>query len=186
MTNWVALLLAIFPAAGVVWQFRPRRKTSSDARSPLVLEPALAVPLAKHYPFFAQIRQALAAEDSRYLTEMAPARIAKRAIRERRAVARSFLKGLREDFLNLARLGRTIAALSPSVSHEQETERLILQVRFHALYALVWLRLSTGNLPLHQLQQLTELVEKLATRMEEAMSAVGALSAGRISGNVST
>ena len=175
------LLLAASVPAGLAWQFHPRRKMAPEADVSPAAGAAPPLPLAKHYPFFAQVRQALSAEDSRYLTEMAPPRIAKRAIRERRAIARGFLKGLREDFLNLARLGRTIAALSPSVSREQETERLVLLVRFHALYALIWFRLCIGNLPLHQLQDLTELVEKLATRMEEAMSEIGALSAGRLS-----
>jgi len=178
----MAILVTILFPAAAAWQFQPRRKASPEGGSPLVSDTGLALPLAKHYQFFAQIRQALSSEDARYVTETAPPRIAKRAIQERRAIAGSFLKGLREDFLNLARLGRAIAALSPTVSREQETQRLMLQIRFHALYALVWFRLSTGNLPLHQLQHLTELVEKLATRMEEAMAEVGALSAGRLSG----
>ena len=93
-----------------------------------------------------------------------------RRFARRRAVARRFLKGLHEDFSNLAKLGRIIAALSPEVSHEQETERLILSLKFQILYTLVWLRLSTGNLPLQQLEHLTGLVGRLATRMDEAMA----------------
>ena len=107
-----------------------------------------ALPTAKHLRYFPQIRQALSAADSQYLMENAPPHVAKQALRERRAVARRFLKGLHEDFSNLARLGRIIAALSPEVSREQETERLILSLKFQILYTLVWLRLSTGNLPL--------------------------------------
>ena len=77
----------------------------------------------------------------------------------------------------MRRLGRIIAALSPEVSHEQETERLMLSLKFQILYALVWLRLSTGNLPLQQLESLTGLVGRLATRMDQAMAKVSALSA---------
>jgi len=93
-----------------------------------------------------------------------------------------FLKGLHEDFSNLARLGRIIAALSPEVSREQETERLILSLKFQILYTLVWLRLSTGNLPLDQLAHLTGLVGRLSTRMDEAMAEISALSAGPMPG----
>src|SRR5260370_41660069 len=107
-----------------------------------------ALPTAKHFGYFPQIRRALSSADSHYLRETAPPHVAKQALRERRAVARGFLKGLHEDFSNLARLGRTIAALSPEVSREQETERLILSLKFQVLYSLVWLRLSAGNLPL--------------------------------------
>jgi hypothetical protein len=110
--------------------------------------------------------------------------VAKQALRERRAVARRSLMGLHEDFSNLARLGRIIAALSPEVSHKQETERLILGLKFQILYALVWLRLSTGNLPLEQLEHLTGLVGRLATRLDTAMTEISALSAGRLPGSL--
>jgi hypothetical protein len=142
------------------------------------------MPPAIHYAYFPQIRQALSAADTQYLMETAPRSEAKRALRQRRAVARRFLHGLREDFSNLSRLGRVIAALSPSVSHQQETERLVLQLKFHLLCALVWLRLSSGNLPVHQLEHLAVLVERLATRMDAAMSDINALSAGQLSGGI--
>jgi hypothetical protein len=77
-----------------------------------------------------------------------------------------------------------IAALSPEVSREQETERLILSLKFQILYTLVWLRLSTGNLPLQQLEHLTGLVGRLATRMDEAMAKISALSARPIPGGL--
>ena len=99
------------------------------------------------------------------------------ALRERRGVARQFLAGLRQDFSNLERLARMVAALSPVISSDQETERLVLGLQFRLLYAWVWLRLSTGLEPLQQLEQLTGLVGRLATRLEQAMAAVSALSA---------
>jgi hypothetical protein len=110
--------------------------------------------------------------------------VAKQALGERREIARQFLKGLHEDFSNLSRLGRIIAALSPEVSREQETQRLILSVKFQILYALVRLRLSTGNLPLAQLEDLTGLVGRLAARMDEAMAVITAQSAGQVSQRV--
>lgn len=156
----------------------------SGRKSPITTAPPFssldALPTAKHYGYFPQIRQALSDADAQFLRENAPPRVAKQALRERRAVARGFLKGLREDFSNLARLGRVIAALSPEISHRQETERLILSLKFQVLYSLVWLRLAAGNLPLEQLEHLTGLVGRLATRMDAAMAEISALSAGQL------
>jgi hypothetical protein len=112
--------------------------------------------------------------------------VAKRALRERRRIALGFLKGLREDFSDLARLGRIIAALSPELSHRQETERLMLTLKFQVLYSLVWLRLSTGSMPIEQLGHLTGMIGSLAARMDEAVAQIAALSAGeQISGSLS-
>jgi hypothetical protein len=141
-----------------------------------------ALPIAKHYLYFRQVRQALSAADTQYLMENAPLHVAKQALRDRRAVARRFLEGLHEDFSNLAKLGRIIAVMSPEVSREQETQRLVLSLKFQMLYALVWLRLSAGNLPLEQLEHLTGLVGMLAKRMDEAMSEINALSANPLPG----
>jgi hypothetical protein len=143
-----------------------------------------AFPTARHYAYFRQVLQALSVADSNYLRETAPPQVAKQALRERRAVARRFLEGLHEDFSNLTRLGRIVAALSPEISRKQETERLMLSVKFQILYILVWLRLSSGNLPLEQLEHLTGLVGRLATRLDAAMTEVSALSAGQLPGRI--
>jgi hypothetical protein len=162
----------------------PRQKSLGAADSSFTENGTESLPCAKHYTYFPQIRQALSAADSAYLLKHAPRQVAKQALRERRLVARQFLQGLHEDFSNLSRLGRIVAALSPEVSREQETERLLLSLKFQVLYALVWLQLSAGNLPLPQLEQLTGLVGRLATRMEEVMTEISALSAGRLSGQL--
>jgi hypothetical protein len=180
----IAILLAIALCAILVWLLIPRHKSSRTAPASFHPDAISALPTARHYGHFPQVRQALSAADSRYLLENAPSQVAKQALRERRAVARGFLKGLHEDFSNLAKLGRMIAALSPEVSREQETERLILSLKFQILYTLVWLRLSTGNLPLQQLEHLTGLVGRLATRMDEAMAKISALSARPIPGRL--
>ena len=180
----IVILLAIAPSGVLVWLLIPRHKSLRTATASFHPEAINALPTAKHYAYFPQVRQALSAADSQYLLETAPPYVAKQALRERRAVARRFLRGLHEDFSSLARLGRIIAALSPEVSHEQETERLFLSVKFQMLYILVWLRLSTGNLPLHQLEHLTGLVGRLATRMDEAMGKISALSAGQLPGGL--
>lgn len=180
-----AIYLAIAFSGLLLWFLLARQKPSNKAASPLELRTESALLIAKHYRYFPQIRQALSADDAQYLKEKAPPRAAKQALRERRAVARRFIEGLHEDFSNLARLGRIIAALSPEVSREQETERLILSLKFQMVYALVWLRLFTGNLPIHRLEHLTGLVGRLAARMEEAMTRISALSAGQLPGNLS-
>ena len=157
-----------------MWLLRPRRGAPKAGQSPMDLKMESFLP--RHYRYFPQVRQALSASDEEYLEIVAPRDVAQIAHRERRAVARKFLAGLHEDFSNLERLARMIAALSPVISGEQETERLILGLKFRLLYARVWLRLSTGREPLEQLEQLTSLVGRLATRMEQAMAAVSALS----------
>ena len=181
------LSIIIFVAAVLsgllLWLLVPRRRKSVRTIGLSELpDRKERLPDAKHYRYFSQIRQALSVEDFQYLMETAPPQVAKRALRERRAVARRFLEGLHEDFSNLAKLGRIIAVLSPEVSHRQETERLVLSLKFQMLYALVWLRLSAGNLPLQQLEHLTGLVGMLAKRMDEAMSEINALSANPLPG----
>lgn len=180
----IVILLAVALSGVLLWLLIPRHKSSNARATVIFPEVGESLPTAKHYGHFPQIRQALSLSDSRYLLETAPPHVAKQALRERRAVARRFLEGLHEDFSNLSRLGRIIAALSPEVSREQETERLVLSLKFQFVYAIVWLRLSTGNLPLEQLEHLTGLVGRLATRMDEAMAEISGLSAGQLSGRL--
>ncbi|HSZ19552.1 MAG TPA: hypothetical protein VK770_07165 [Candidatus Acidoferrum sp.] len=180
----MVILLAIVLSGVLLWLLIPRHKKSRADIASFHSNLNDALPSARHYAYFRQIRQALSAADAKYIVENAPPQVAKQALRDRRAVARRFLKGLHEDFSNLARLGRIIAALSPEVSHKQETERFILGLKFQFLYALVWLRLSTGNLPLQQLEDLTGLVGRLAMRLDTAMTEISALSAGQVAGRI--
>jgi len=55
-----------------------------------------------------------------------------------------------------------------------------LIIRFQILYAIVWLRLYTGYLPLEQMERLTGLVSMLAARMGEAMADISAQSSRNI------
>jgi hypothetical protein len=180
----IVVLLAVGLSGLLLWLLIPRNRSSKTTTTQIPSTVSEALAAAKHYGYFPQIRQALSVEDTKYLKEIAPRHIAKQALRERRAVALRFLEGLHEDFSNLARLGRVIAALSPEVSREQETERLILSLKFQTLYALVWLRLSSGNLPLEQLEHLTGLVGRLATRMNETMTEISAQSLGQLGRSV--
>ena len=171
-------LLALAFVALLLWLMRPQQHGSGSARLPLDQEMDQVLP--RHYRFFPQVRQALSVADAQYLRDAAPPHVAQQALRERRAVARRFLSGLREDFSRLERLARMVAALSPAISREQETERLLLSLRFRVLYLLVWLRLSTGQVPLRQIEHLTGLIGRLAVRMEHAMAEINALSAERM------
>lgn len=180
----VVIPLAIALAGIFLWLLVSGREPSNGTAPSFSSLDAL--PTARHYGYFSQIRQALSIADSNYLRENAPRHVAKRALRERRAVARGFLKGLHEDFSNLAKLGRVIATLSPEISHKQETERFFLSLKFQILYYLVSLRLAAGNLPLEQLENLTGLIGRLATRMDMAMAEISALSAGQATSGIGT
>jgi len=171
----ILLLLAAASFGALMWLLRPRRGAPKVGQPQT--DPTMETFFPRHYRYFPQVLQALSTLDREYLDRVAPRNVAQTAQRERRAVARHFLAGLREDFSNLQRLGRMIAALSPEISSQQETERLILGLKFRLLYAWVWLRLSTGRAPLRHFEQLAGFVGRLATRMEQAMAAVGALSA---------
>ena len=163
----------------LIWLLRPRQRSAEAARLRIDQDDGER-PFRSIIGSFLRSARPFPLEDNQYLREVAPPHIAQQVLRERRAVARRFLGGLREDFSSLERLARMVAALSPVVSREQETERLLLGFRFRLLYALVWLRLSTGRVPLQQIEHLTELVGRLALRMEQAMAEIGALSADRL------
>ena len=182
---FIVVPLAIVLCGILLWVLRPQRGASRNFRPSSEWLRSNANLPARHYQYFPQIRRALSSEDTGYLLEVAPLQVAKRALRERRVVARHFLQGLHEDFSNLARLGRVIASLSPVVSREQEMERLVLILKFQSLYALVWLQIASGILPLQRLEGLTRLVGRLATRMEEAVAQINAISARQLSGNLS-
>jgi hypothetical protein len=171
----LGVLVAIAVFVAVLWLLRPARRMLKPGRSSANLRMENFLP--RHYRYYPQVRQALSSVDKEYLDRVARPEVAQIAHRERCAVARQFLAGLHQDFSNLERLARMVAALSPVISGEQETERLVLGLKFRLLYTWVWLRLYTGRAPLGQIEQLTGLVGRLATRMEQAMSAVGALSA---------
>jgi hypothetical protein len=174
----IVITLTLALAVLLLWLLRPRQHSAQAGNA--TIDRAMESALPKHYRYFPQIRQALSAGDDQYLNRAAPAHIARKVLRERRAVARGFLRGLGEDFSSLERLARMVASLSPVVSRQQETERLLLGLRFRLLYAIVWLRLFTSGVPLQRVEHLSEIVGRLALRMEQAMTEISALSGDRL------
>src|SRR4029077_1933516 len=128
----IVITLALALAVLLLWLLRPR-PPSVEVPGPAV-DHAIEAALPVHYRFFPQIRQALSAVDNQYLLEVAPPHIARQVLRERRAVARSFLRGLHEDYSSLERLARMVASLSPVLSRQQEFERLLLGLKFRLLF----------------------------------------------------
>lgn len=175
------LAIAILAVLWVLLRSRNSSTNANETRDQLADLSAGNV-LPTHYRYFPLIRQALSEADDKYLGETAPRHVARQARQARRAVVRGYMHGLREDFSNLERLGRMVAALSPVIDRRQETERIVLSLKFQLVYGLVWLRFSTGRVPLGQIQYLTGLVGQLASRMEQAISEINGLSAERLSG----
>jgi hypothetical protein len=142
---------------------------------------ALLLPLEdltpRHALYVSHIRGALAADDLDYLKSRVPAQTLRRVRKERRQVARQFLTGLLDDFHRLDRLARVVAALSPKVDYKQELWRLLLGLRFGALYGLVWVRISVGPPPVAAFAGLAGLVGSLSARIESTMTALAERSA---------
>ncbi len=160
---------------------RRRREPSHISAAPLAEK---MQPLEELKPFhcryFPQVRQAISRDDQEFLRRAASATIRHTVTAERRRVVRLFLSGLREDFLRVDRLGRTVASLSPRVDRKEELERLWLGFRFRGLYRLVRLRLAVGGTPLPQLERLAGLVGSLAAKTERMMTALEERSPARI------
>ena len=73
-----------------------------------------------HVSFFPPIRQAMAAEDFRFLTALGSRVLTRRVRRERRAIALAYLTCLRQDFRRLWRLaGVEIAKRHPELGRLQ-------------------------------------------------------------------
>jgi len=123
--------------------------------------------------YFPQIHQALAIEDRRFLLAHGGAKMARTVYRERRGVARDFLKALEEEFDHLMRLAKVIAVLSPEVETLQEFERLRLGAIFRCQLLVIRTRLAFGAPSLPQVTAVGDRVSRLAVLMETAMKELG-------------
>jgi hypothetical protein len=162
--GFVALFLLLF-----VWSMRTARRGGKPSTEASVLDQCGHGHVA-HLP---QIRQALAAADSKYLAQKTSGAVARRVRRERLRVALAFLSAVREDFQDLLRLAKIIAVLSPEVAAVQEFERLRLTIKFAWRYELLRMQLRAGLAPLPRLDALSDFVSSISVRMETAMKELG-------------
>src|SRR5260370_28580947 len=132
----VALLIALLFLA------REHREPPETAPQKLLLPVEEWFP--RHARYFVPIRRAISEDDVAYLSGKVGPASRRRARVERHHVTREYLAGLREDFVHVERLSRTLAALSPKVSPGREVERGSLGLQVRSLYRRAWLRLQTG------------------------------------------
>ncbi|HXN22962.1 MAG TPA: hypothetical protein VOA41_09510 [Candidatus Dormibacteraeota bacterium] len=163
----VVLLLILLMIA------RGRRQTSEPATHLLPIEELFP----RHAWHFAQIRQMISEADLRFLAKRASPECCRRVQKERAQIIRKYVKGLREDFERLERLGRTVAALSPKVSHGMELERLWLSLRFRFVARLLWVRMELGVSYARPLEQLTKMIAGLASETDALLAGIDNLSA---------
>jgi hypothetical protein len=160
----VGILVLLF-----VWAARKKDRPEKKLPEPRFLEECGL----RHIAHLPQIRQALVETDYLYVSQKAPAFVARRVRQERRRVALAYLCAVREDFQSLLRMATIIARLSPEVVALHEFERLRLTVMFAWHYQIVRLQLRSGLMPIPGLDGLTDLVSGLSVRMETAMNELG-------------
>jgi hypothetical protein len=127
----------------------------------------------RHATYLPLIHQALSPRDIAFLSSHGSPELLRRARKERRRIALSYLAALHDDFLRLLRLAKVVAALSPEVGAAQELERLWLSLRFSWRYEMVRAALYCGFLSLPRLDALGHMVSELAVRMETAVKELG-------------
>ncbi len=166
LASYTFFLLPLFLFAAAAWIFlrlgRDYRSGTSSA-----LENGFPVHHAVH---FSQIRHALSQSDIACLRRRGHTLVAKKVSAERRTVVLAFVKVLRQDFQNLFRFGRVLAALSPEVAGRQEAQRLWLAARFELHYQAVRAGLFLGFSPLALLSGMTQQVSVLASRLDSAIA----------------
>ena len=136
----------------------------------------------RHVTYFPQVRQAISAEDFGYLSRRGSRGLARRVRKERRKIALAYLTFLRSDFLKLWKLARVIASMSPEVGISQEIVRLRIGLTFSLRYELIRTKFILGFSPIPEIGSLSEVVSRLAIRLENAMQDLGerAALAGKI------
>ncbi|MGC1687299.1 MAG: hypothetical protein WA734_16860 [Candidatus Acidiferrales bacterium] len=168
-----AVIAAVLLLVGLGLLIRPLKAEAAIRPVAAVNVESLA---AKHFRHLAQIRRALTNEDRLFIDSRLPSGSAKRLRVERRAALRKYLLGIGEDFACLDRLAREVASLSPKVEHRQETERLLLEIRFRILYRIALFRFGmAGSLPFDVVANLSGLVGGLSRQVEAMMAALQVL-----------
>lgn len=146
----------------------PERRGNSEADFSLSEESG-----RRHVTFLPQVRQAMAAEDFAFLSSQGSRELTQRVRKERQRIALAYLSCLRGDFLRLWRLARVIASLSPQVGVAQELARLRLGLVFSLRYEMVRVKFLIGFSPVPELGSLSEVVSRLAIKLETAMKDLG-------------
>lgn len=127
----------------------------------------------RHATYLPLIHQALSPMDFAFLSSHGSPQLLRRARKERRRVALSYLTALHDDFQRLLRLAQVVALLSPDVGAAQEFERARLSLLFSWRYQMVRAALYAGLLSLPRLDALSHIVSELAVRMETALKDLG-------------
>ena len=167
------LLLLVF----ALRDFRAEQNFGADAKAAEDLG-------RRHVTYFAQMRQAMAFEDRAFLEARGSRKLARRVRQERRRIALSYLACLRGDFMKLWQMARVVAALSPQVAAANELARFRLGLAFAVRYEFIRFRLVFGFAPLADLGSVTQMIGKLAVRLETAMNELSdraALAGGMVS-----
>ncbi len=128
--------------------------------------------LPRHPQHFPALRQSLQQDDEEFLRGRVSRHELGRWRAERRRILQKFLTGLDQDYARLTLLARTVARLSPQVSHRYEIQLLCSQLGFRLLYLLAWLRVSLGAAPVRSVAELTNLVGRLSAQVETAMASL--------------
>lgn len=126
-----------------------------------------------HVTYFPQLRRALAPEDFVFLHSRSSHSLARKVRKERRRIALAYLSCLHKDFVRLWELARVIASFSRQVGVGQELERLRLGIVFSLRYRLLRAKFHAGFSPVPELGSLSEVVSRLAIRLETAMKDLG-------------
>jgi len=126
-----------------------------------------------HATYFRQVRQAMAEADLEFLAARGSRGLSQKTRKERRRIVLAYLSCLRTDFLQLWRLARVISTMSPKVGVAQEFARLRLGLIFSLRYELIRVKICFGFAPLPELGSLSEVVSRLAIRLETAMRELG-------------
>ncbi|HKV27491.1 MAG TPA: hypothetical protein VJN90_04370 [Candidatus Acidoferrales bacterium] len=129
---------------------------------------------------FAQISQMLKPADFLFMQRRAPHRMAREWRAERRRILGQYLKGLGQDFAQLRRLTRIVAALSPEIRKQQQWEWMWLELQFQISYCMVALKIAVGGLSPERLVRLTELITGLASELDSRISLIAEYSPPRM------
>jgi len=165
----LGLLSFVLLVAGLLIILYWSLRRPADDTFPETVQTTGAEPLLRHAVYFSQVRQSFSDDDFHFLASRGSGKLASRVRGERRRVALEYLRALQEDFRNLMRVARVLAALSPAVVAQQESERFWLAVHFECRYQMTRAILIARGFPLGHLHRMTQMIGTLGARLEAAM-----------------